>query len=67
MSAEGGGATTLDGRHHLQLSEAEVAALLFAPRGSLGAEDVRDLEGRLLHESPPLRRGGGLQRRDDLA
>lgn len=66
MPAEGGGATAFDRRDDLKLSEAQVAALLRAPRESLGAEDVRDLEGRVVHGRPRLQRGGGLKRRDDL-
>ena len=67
MPAEGGGATAFDRGDDLQLREAQVAALLRAPRESLGAEDVRDLEGRSVHERLRLQRRSGLQGRDDLA
>jgi hypothetical protein len=35
----------LDGRHHLELAEAQVPGLLAAPSGAVVAEDVRDLQG----------------------
>jgi len=44
MTAEGGAAALLDGRHDLQLAEAQVPLLLLAPRRPVGAEDIRDLQ-----------------------
>ena len=43
VAAEGGGATGLDGRHHLQLREAYMASMLGTPGGAVTMEDVRDL------------------------
>src|SRR5208282_5259892 len=57
MAAQGGAATLFDGRHDLQLAEAQVASLLLAQGRPVGAEDIRDLQGRTLHE-PVLRRSG---------
>src|SRR3979490_1641249 len=44
MSAERRGAAVLDRRHHLQLAEAHMAGVGFAPRRSMVAEDIRDLQ-----------------------
>ena len=49
MSAERGGAAGLDRRHHLQLGEAHVTGVGLAPRRSLEAKDVGDLEERPRH------------------
>ena len=38
-----------DGRHDLELTEAQVSCLLFAPGGTVGTEDVGDLQGRPPH------------------
>jgi hypothetical protein len=43
-----------DGRHHLELRQAQVPALSLAPGWAVGAQDVGDLEGRSL-----LHGGGG--------
>ena len=43
MAAERGGATGLDRRHDLQLSEAQVTGVGLAPCRSMGAKDVGDL------------------------
>jgi len=46
VAAERCRAAVLDGRHHLQLHEAEVPGLLPASSGAVVAEDVRDFQGR---------------------
>jgi len=38
-----------DGRHSLELTEAQVSGLLLAPCRTVGAEDVGDLQGRPPH------------------
>ncbi len=45
MAAEGEAAALLDGRHDLQLSEAQVPPLVLSPSRPVGAEDIRDLQG----------------------
>jgi hypothetical protein len=49
MSAERGGPTGLDRRHHLQLGEAHVTGVSLAPRRPMGAKDVGDLQARPRH------------------
>jgi hypothetical protein len=44
MAAERGAAATLHGRHDLERTETEVAALLVAEGRPVGAEDIRDLQ-----------------------
>ena len=44
MAAERRGAAALDGRHHLQLAEADMAGIGTAPGGAVLAEDVRDFQ-----------------------
>ena len=66
MSPQRRAAALLDGGHHLELTEAQVATLRLPPGRPVGAEDVRDLQGGALHQRP-LRRSHGLQRTDDLA
>src|SRR5476651_638587 len=44
MAAEGCRTATLDGRHHLQLADANVANIGSAPRRTVVAEDIRDLQ-----------------------
>ena len=44
VPAEGGRAAALDGRHHLQLAEAEMPGIGFAPGGAMAVEDVCDLQ-----------------------
>jgi len=44
MAAERRRATTLDGRHHLQLAEADMAGTGHTPGRSVGAQDIRDLQ-----------------------
>ena len=48
-------AAPLDGRHHLELAEAEVAGIGVAPGWPAGAEDVRDLQPFAGHEAAALR------------
>jgi hypothetical protein len=50
MTAERRSAAGLDGRHHLELVEADVPRMCLTPRRSLGAEDVRDLQGLSGHD-----------------
>ena len=50
MPAEGRRAAALDRRHYLQLAEAHVAGIGLAPRRSVVAEDIRDLQNRTPHE-----------------
>ena len=40
------GAAALDGRHHLQLVEADVAGIGTSPRRAVVAEDIRNLQRR---------------------
>jgi hypothetical protein len=44
VAAQRSAAAVLDGRHHLELTRAEVALLLVPPRRPVGAEDIRDLQ-----------------------
>src|SRR5580700_545738 len=44
MTAERRGSTGLDRRHDLQLAEAHMAGVGFAPRRPMGAKDVGDLQ-----------------------
>ena len=44
VAAQGCGATDLDGRHDLELTEAEVAGIGRPKGGAVAAEDVGDLE-----------------------
>jgi hypothetical protein len=67
VAAERGAAALFDGRHDLQLAEAQVAALVLSPRRPVGAEDIRDLQGRALHAQLRCGRGTWLQRTDHLA
>ena len=43
VAAEDCGAAALDGRHHLQLREADMAGMLGTPGSAVTMEDVRDL------------------------
>ncbi len=43
MAAQLGTAAALDGRHHLELAQAQMSALSAAPTLPLGAQDIRDL------------------------
>ena len=53
MAAESGGAAGLDGRHDLELAEAEMAGMGRPKGGTVSAEDVGDLERRA-HDGQPL-------------
>ena len=44
MTAEDGRAAVLDGRHHLELAEAEVPGIGLAPGIAMAVEDVCDLQ-----------------------
>jgi len=55
VAAEGRGAAALDRRHDLQLLKAHVTGVGLAPRRSVLAEDVRDLQRWTRHR----RRGSG--------
>jgi hypothetical protein len=56
MPAESRGAAALDGAHHLQLVEADVAAVGVTPSRPVIAEDIRDLQRWPPHDSGGLRR-----------
>src|SRR5262245_44269299 len=49
MAAERGRAVALDRRHYLQLVEAHMPAVGLTPRGTVVAENVRDLQTWLSH------------------
>lgn len=49
MATQRGAAALFEGRHDLELAEADVAGVLAAPRGSVIAEDIRHLQGRPDH------------------
>ena len=44
MAAERRGAAALDGAHHFELPEADMAAVGFTPCGAVIAENIRDLQ-----------------------
>ena len=44
MAAEDDRAAALDSRHHLELAEAEMPGIGFAPGGAMAMEDVCDLQ-----------------------
>ncbi len=56
MTAEGGGAASLDRRNDFKLAEADVPGTSRAPGGPVSAEDAGDLECRALgaHGAQPL-------------
>ena len=58
VAAERRRAAALDGAHHLQLVEARMAAVGLAPRGTVLAEDVRELQNRPNHGRRRYRAGG---------
>ena len=66
MSPQRRAAALFDGRHHLELTEAQVAVLRSPPGRPVGAEDVRDLHGGAPHRAA-LRGYRVLQRTDHLA
>ena len=47
--------TSLDGRHHLELAEANVTRMRLTPYWSLGTEDIRDLQRLSGHDSSRYR------------
>ena len=49
VAAEDRGTAVRDGRHDLELVEADVAGVGVTPRRAVGAEDVRDLEAGTRH------------------
>ena len=58
-------AALFDGRHDLELTQAQVSTLAQAPGGTVDAEDVGDLQGGARHT--PLWGRQGLQGTDHLA
>jgi hypothetical protein len=58
VAAERRRATALDRAHHLQLVEAHMAAVGLAPRGTVLAEDVRELQDGSNHGRRRYRAGG---------
>jgi hypothetical protein len=44
VAAKSHGAAALDGRHHFQLTKADVTGVGATPGGAVVAEDIRDLE-----------------------
>ncbi len=67
VAAERDAAALFDGRHDLQLAEAQMPALMTPPSRPVGAEDIRDLQGGAFHGRLRCRRGAGLQWTDHLA
>ncbi len=65
MAAKGGGATILDGGHHLQLWKVQMAVICPAIGRPVGAEDIRDLQSGSGHEGPGLS-GTGLLARQQI-
>jgi len=49
MSPQRRTAALFDGRHHLELTEAQVTVLRLPPSRPVGAEDVRNLQGGAPH------------------
>jgi len=66
MSPQRRAAALLDGRHDLELAQAQVPTLSPAPSGPVSMEDVGDLQGVAPHEGA-LRRGQHLERRNHFA
>jgi hypothetical protein len=58
MPAERCRAAVLDRRHHLELAEADMAGVGQAPRRSMAAENIRNLQPWTLQQRPAL--GGRL-------
>ncbi len=56
MAAERRLAAVIDRRHHLELTEPNMADVGAAPGGPIGAEDIRDLDGRPRGDHRALRR-----------
>src|SRR5678816_583435 len=53
MSTQRRAAALLDGRHNLELPQAQVRALSLAPSGSMLTEDVGDFQGTASHAKRP--------------
>ena len=66
MPAQCRATALFDGRHDLELTQAQVAALFMAPGGPVGAEDVGDFQGGSPH-GIDLWGGQKLQRTHHLA
>ena len=49
MSTQRRAAALLNGRHDLELGETQVGVLSPSPSGSIGTEDIRNLDGRAFH------------------
>ena len=58
VAAERRRAAAFDGTHYLQLVEAHMAAVGVTPRGTVIAENVRDLQSRSNHGRRRYRAGG---------
>ena len=58
VAAERRCAAVFDGTHHLQLVEAHMAAVGLTPRGTVIAEDVRNLQSWSNHERRRYGAGG---------
>jgi hypothetical protein len=56
MATERSRAAVLDGRHDLDLAEADMAGIGLSPRRSMAAENIRDLQRRAGHGRGALRR-----------
>lgn len=65
MAAERCRAAALNGAHHLQLVEADMARVGRPPGSAVGAEDIRDLQARRSH-GRALPGPHGLQGTDDF-
>ncbi len=63
MSSQRRAAALFYGRHHLELTQAQVTLLGFAPCGSMGVKDVGDLQGEV-PQGTGLSRFQGFQRAD---
>ena len=69
VSSQRRAAALFDGRHDLELTEAQVALLRLSPRRPVGPEDVRDLQGTTPHGRGLIERQGfqRIQGTDHLA
>jgi hypothetical protein len=56
MAAERRGAAALDGAHHLELAEAQMAGIGSPPGSAMVAENIRDLQLWTGHRCGELRR-----------
>ena len=57
MAPEGGRAAAFDGRHDLELAEAQVTGICTTPDGPVVAEDIRDLQCWTAHSCGVLALG----------